>query len=343
MKILYLSCHSSLEWDEVTLLREIGHYVFSVGSYVEPRNPGDPTMRPAMDFDYDPADVAAWHQLVCSKCKPGEDGKDHLTKEFVERFDLTIIMHIPRWITNNWEAISCKPVLWRTIGQSISGVERLLKPYRDKGLKILRYSPREEKIPGFIGADGMIRFYKDPAEFTGWTGEEKFVINFSQSMKQRGQHCNFDFFEEVTSKFPRKLFGSESESLTYGYGKVPYDRLKEEMRKNRCYFYTGTHPASYTLNFIEAMMSGIPMLCIGPEKGNFFPGHELYEIQDLIKDGQNGFISDNPNYLIDCIDALLQSHSFAQMISVEGRNTAIEHFGKHMIMNAWNAFLPTVV
>ena len=34
MKILYLSCHSILEYDEVKLLTGMGHYVFSPGAYV---------------------------------------------------------------------------------------------------------------------------------------------------------------------------------------------------------------------------------------------------------------------------------------------------------------------
>jgi hypothetical protein len=37
MRLLYLSAHSVLEFDEVSLFRELGHYVFSPGAYVNPR------------------------------------------------------------------------------------------------------------------------------------------------------------------------------------------------------------------------------------------------------------------------------------------------------------------
>jgi hypothetical protein len=32
-----------------------------------------------------------------------------------------------------------------------------------EGLEIVRYSPMERNIPGYIGEDALIRFYKDPA------------------------------------------------------------------------------------------------------------------------------------------------------------------------------------
>jgi len=37
-----------------------------------------------------------------------------------------------------------------------------------------------------IGQDAMIRFYKDPDEYKDWTGDDRRVINFTQSMRERG-------------------------------------------------------------------------------------------------------------------------------------------------------------
>ena len=102
MRILYLSCHSVLEYDEISLLHELGHYVYSPGAYVEPRNPGNAALRPGLlQLQYDPEDEKHFHSLG----SPGYDNKDKLTKEFVDRFDMVIIMHLPRWIECNWEVI----------------------------------------------------------------------------------------------------------------------------------------------------------------------------------------------------------------------------------------------
>jgi len=337
MKILYLSCHSILEFDEVSLLNELGHYVFSPGAYIDPSKEQD--MRPSLlDVEYDPEDVAAYHALG----KPGRDNKELLTKEFVDRFDVVIVMHMPKWITINWEAMKHKTVIWRTIGQSIAHQEKLLKPYRDEGLKVIRYSPRETTIPNYIGGDATIRFYKDPEEFGNWAGTDNRIITFGQSMRQRDMNCNFTFFEQATRPFSRGLYGPGNEdSGDFAHGKQSFDDLKRMMREARCYFYTGTHPASYTLNFMEAWMTGVPIVAIGPKHGNasYFPDHDLYEIPDLIENGVNGFISDDINELQAAIKLLLEDEDLAKRISAAGRASAIEHFGKETIKLQWASFL----
>ena len=340
-KILYLSCHSILEQEEVLLLHELGHEIFSPGAYVEPRNPGDSSLRPGIPgLVYSAEVLEAWHKVASTH--PGEDGKDYLTREFVDLFDVVCIMHLPRWIERNWEAMKHKRVIWRTIGQSVASTENQLRRYRSAGMEIVRYSPREDRIPGMIGSDALIRFYKDPEIYDGWNGQTEHVVTFAQDMLNRNQACNFDLFELATRPFPRKLFGSNSEKVgSWGMGKVPFEQLKKEMRDARCYFYTGTHPASYTLNGIEAMLTGVPLVCIGPKYGNasYFPGHELYEMPDLIINGHNGFISDSVSELQGYIVDLLNDYDMAKAISAAGRRTAIQHFGKDMIRNSWRNYL----
>lgn len=343
MKILYLSCHEILEHDEVSLFNELGYQIFSPGAYVCPQNRGDQCLRPDIPgLVYDPSVVEQYHQIGITH--PGEDGKDHLTKEFVDNFDVVIVMHMPRWIQKNWQAIKHKRVIWRTIGQSVTSTERSLIPYRAKGLKVVRYSPNEANIPYFIGQDAFIRFYKDPNEYKDWNGNTKQVITFAQDMQGRGSHCNYDLFEQVTRPFSRKLFGPGNNQPGFGMGRVSFSQLKQELRDAGVYFYTGTHPASYTLNFIESWMVGTPLVCIGPKHGNaeVWRNHNLYEIPSLIQNGVNGFISDNPAELTDYIGMLMRDKNLANSISEVGRNEAIRHFGKDMIKGAWKAFLETL-
>jgi len=340
MKILYLSCHESLEHDEIKLFHEMGHQVFSPGSYVNPDNRGDSCLRPDLpQLNYDPAIVEQYHQIGARF--PGEDGKIHLTKAFVDNFDVVIVMHIPDWIKVNWEAIKHKPVIWRTIGQSVASTEQGLAPYRAAGLKIVRYSPQENFIPHYLGCDALIRFYKDPDEYGPWNGDQNFVISLAQSMQQRGSFCNYHTFEEATRPFPRKLFGPGNEQSGLGYGKIPFEQIKQEFRNNRVYFYTGTHPASYTLNFIESWISGIPIVAIGPKFGNadVWRNHNLYEIHNLIHNGVDGFISDSISQLQSHIRSLLNDKRLAQQISDAGRKEAIRHFGRDMIKASWEVYL----
>ena len=178
MKLLYLSCHNVLEYDEIRLFHELGIDIFSPGAYI---NPSNIFSRPGISgLSYDPEDLRLFHAI--GQSFPGEDNKNHLTKELVDRFDVVIVMHQPNYIYNNWEVMKHKKVIWRTIGQSVQILEESMQPYVKQGLKIVRYSPLERVIPGYAGEDALIRFYKDPEDFKDWVGNEIKVITFAQNI-----------------------------------------------------------------------------------------------------------------------------------------------------------------
>jgi len=208
-------------------------------------------------------------------------------------------------------------------------------------MEIVRYSPAERTIPGYLGQDALIRFYKDPEEYKAWVGGIGRVITFAQDMRRRDQACNYSFFEEVTRPFPRHLFGPNNEGMNWSTGRIPHEQQKRELRENNCYFFTGTHPASYTLGFIEAWMTGIPIVAVGPQHGNafYFPGHDLYEIPKLITNGVDGFFSDDMNELRQYISALLNKRELVAKISAAARKKAIELFGRDAVAEAWKKYL----
>ena len=330
LKMLYLSCHSVEEHDEIKLFHEIGIDVFSHGAYVNPRISGD-GMRPPLDWDADPELIE-----LAKKCE-----KEQLSKELVDKFDAIMVMHVPAWIIYNWGIFKDKIVIWRTTGQSCETDENSLRYCREQGMKIVRYSPYERTIPGYIGEDAIIRFYKDPEEFKDWNGVIPRVINITQNLKNRAQFCGYDVFEEATKPFRREVYGPHNENLGKIFGGLlDYKLLKQVLRDNRCYFYTGTMPACYTLNFIEAFMTGIPIVAIGPERGNphFLPGQFTYEVHNLIVNGESGFVSDNVEQLQKMIKLLMDRKDVADFISENGRKRAIELFGKEKIKAEWTEF-----
>lgn len=333
MRLLYLSCHSVLEFDEITLFHEMGIDVFSHGAYSDPERQGDGMRRPIPGLMNDPKILDIFRRTP----------KEKLTEEMVEPFDTVMVMSMPRWITGNWEVLKRKRVIWRCIGQNNHQTEASLKFYRDRGLQIVRYSPKEATLPGYIGADAFIRFYKDPSVFGCWSGQEKFVVNFTQSMKNRGRECNFNFYRRVIEGLPCRLFGPHNENIgqEWAHGAVDIDEFLRQLRINRAYFYTGTYPASYTLNFVEAWMTGIPVLALGPERGNdpeLF-GYDLYEVSDLIRNGQDGFFSDDEIECRQILNDLLRDPDYARAIGEKGRRSAIDFFGKEKIKAQWAEFL----
>lgn len=329
MNILYLSCHSILEFDEVKLFTELGHNVFSVGgAYQNPNSPQD-IKRPGFKGFYD--DHLQQVAIQCSK--------ENLHPELIAWADLIYIMHKPEWVIQNWKNIKHKRVVWRSIGQSISDIEIQLSVPRSQGLKIVRYSPKEHNIPGFIGEDAMIRFYKDPDEFGPYTGERQEVITMAQSMKIREKFCGFEIFEQATRNFPRKLYGPGNEDSGIEGGLLRYKALRDAYRRSRVYFYTGTYPASYTLNFIEAFMTGIPVVAIGRQLADLkiWPLN-TYEVDELIEHGENGFVANNIDDLRELVRIMLEVPEEASFLGRNGRKTAIKLFGKKAIGAQWTAF-----
>lgn len=328
MKLLYLSCHSILEYDELKIFEEIGIDYFSLGSYINPKSPVDPIRPP---LTHQPDEWLSTHA----------PDRNKLTKEFVDKFDTILVMHVPEWITSNWELFKDKRVIWRTIGQSTSKIEKMLTPYKAEGMEVCRYSPREQLIEDNIGFDAMIRFYKDPKEFQAWIGAGTDVITIAQDMKHRAEFCNFDVFMKATEGFRRALYGPNNENAPeVSGGLLTYEDMKQKLRDARAYFYTGTQPASYTLNFIEAMMTGIPVVAVGPKFANSLKiAGETYEIPDIIHNGVNGFWSDDIEELRQDLSRLIKDVKFARYIGKNGRETAIELFGKDKTREHWQKYL----
>ncbi|MEK6880875.1 MAG: hypothetical protein AABY22_14745, partial [Nanoarchaeota archaeon] len=175
MKILFLSSHSVLEYDLLTLFTELDSIlpeneklnieIFSMGAYPNP----------TLDADYLRSVIphgVFYPELykVYMQCD-----KDNIHDELLDWCDVVFFMHnsaVPgqkeqqRWVVKNWQKIKekNKKTIWYSIGQSTPAIEAELKPYRSKGMNIVRYSPLEEKIPQFAGVDAMIRFSKDQAK-----------------------------------------------------------------------------------------------------------------------------------------------------------------------------------
>lgn len=326
MRLLYLSCHAILEYDELKLFEELGINYFSLGSYVIPSNPVD-AIRPALQHFPD-----IWLQTHAPD-------RNKIPREFIEKFDTVMIMHVPEWIENNWEIIKDKHVIWRTIGQSTPDIEKRMLEYRMKGMKIIRYSPREANLQPTAGCDKMIRFYKDQNEFNHWNGAGTEVITIAQNMEHRSEHCNFGVFKEVSKGFNAHVYGPKNDiSEGLNGGMLDYEAMKQKIRDARVYIYTGTQPASYVLNLIEAMMTGIPIVAIGPRLGNSLnigKGADLYEIPDIIKSGVNGYWSDDINQLRSWVDYLVKDIKTARRIGEMGRYRAIELFGKEVVKSKW--------
>ena len=117
--------------------------------------------------------------------------------------------------------------------------------------------------------------------------------------------------------------------------------MKQKLRDARVYIYTGTQPASYTLNFIEALMTGVPIVAIGPMHANSLEivKGDVYAIPDIVNIGVNGFWSDDLDQCREWVKFLLNDKRAASRIGHMGRQSAIDLFGKEVVKSKWKDFL----
>jgi len=334
MKIQYLSCHSVLEYDEVSLLTELGFDVSANGSYRDPR--GAYTLpRPGIKnakLDKDFLELTALHP------------KTKLPSSLIDPFDVFIIMagENESILVSNWDRIKHKRVIWRSIGQNTPQTELMLQKYVAEGLEIIRYSPKEFDYDNFAGSDALIRFYKDPEVFKDWSGHKHNVINFSQSLKGRGAFTHYDQVMGSMAGFNSTIYGSGNNDLgSFNGGEIPFEKMLEKMRESRVYVYGGTWPACYTLTIIEAMMVGMPVVAISKTMAHLpqYQQFDFYEVDEIIEDGVDGFICDSVQEMRVKIKMLLEDRQLANKISKNARKKAIETWGKEKIAKQWEELL----
>ena len=351
MNVLLCLSHAIEEYDQLQLLHGLGYNVASIGGYIDPSHPHTDS-RPALPaIPMVPEIKAAVDGLGTFDNLGAAQGR--LPDAVLEWADVIIYHHYLDRLYGQWDRIrawraarSDRRVIWRTVGQSVEHNEEQAQAYRADGLEIVRYSPRERAIPGFAGEDALIRFYKDPDEWYGWTGHVSAVINFTQHLAQRDPYTNFGFWDGATRDLPRIPMGPGSEPIG-GTGAQSYDEMRQALRDHRAYLYTGTQPASYTLGLIEAMMTGIPVVSITPDFMRVFPyGPDLFEGMDIVEFGSLpvsvvGSLAQVVLNTHEMLSDLLRFDERAANHSRAMRSRAIELFGIATIGPQWQSYLGT--
>ena len=336
MNIVILASHEIAEYDDLRMFTDLGYDCFVPGGYQNPRE-HEPGLRGPLDAPVFPELIEACERVRREYGDPGpliDAAKAHLPDEVIDWADAIIVHHFPeRWIVGQWDRIKHKRVIWRTCGQSNPDLEALMAQGRPEGLQIVRYSPKERNLPNYAGEDALIRFGKYPADFPAWTGEVPCVANVTQHMVERGDATGLSFYLEATKGLYARPAGPGSESLR-GVGSLDYDQMLDYLRRCRVYLYTGTRPASYTLGLIEAMMTGIPVVSIGPRAfgpgwiGDVFEGHEITRLA-----------YESPADAFGKLDMLIDNPAHAREIGHDQRQRALELFDVATVGEQWREFL----
>lgn len=335
-----MSCHTVLEFDELRILNQLGHEVFCIGSYMNPKLPTMNTRLPlSIDCNDELLNVYSYYTNlnISNKIEKKLCGKI-LHKDFVNRFDCVIIMHKQDWIDLNNEVFKNKKVILRTIGQNLDSREFSLSFHRKKGIKVLRFSPKEREITNYAGEDGLIRFLKYKSDFKKRNENlSGYVMSYGQNISTRKNCCGEEYLEYISTKFKFKLFGRNSDVYPFGKGFLTYEQQLEELSKNNVFFYTGTNPAQYSLGFVEALLSGIPVVSIGELLFNKY-GKYPSEVCDILSKIFS-LHSNDVNEICLIIEEILKDNNYSKQISERQLVVANDMFSVEKNLDLWNNFL----
>lgn len=331
MRLLYIANHAVLEYDELRIFGLFCESVFSTWFYRRPDSPSADVRPPLHEFPVNHEALEIWERkgLDAQSCLQDTD--------FLSRFDVIVSVH-NNTLLPLLAAVSI-PVFIRTIGQSLPVHEARLSEWRNR-YKIVRYSPKERAIDKFAGEDAMIRFGKFASDFEPWQGGNGQVSTFYGGIPRRKLHASFDLYSEITEPFERVLWGGNNGGIPWATGILPNDEVAKAFSRSSLYYCCHTVPASYTLNLMEAMITGCPIVTPGKallagayEAVNSSP--ECYEGEELL---ENSILNVTPSSVPDArkaIRLILEDADLARRLGEANRQRGLELFDASKIATQW--------
>jgi hypothetical protein len=155
-------------------------------------------------------------------------------------------------------------------------------------------------------------------------------ISVVNGMQARPRIAGYDLFLQARSKVPLDVVGMETEKFG-GLGDVPYRELHRLTARYR-FLYSPMRYTSLPLAVVEAMTIGMPVVALATTA---LPG--------VIEDGVNGYISTDPEVLIDRMKALIAEPELARALGQRAQETARERFGLDRFRADWDDALHAAI
>jgi len=157
-----------------------------------------------------------------------------------------------------------------------------------------------------------------------YTGELKRGITVINGMQKRPRITGYDLFLQAQATVPLDAVGMQTEVLG-GLGDVPYRDLHKRLATYR-FLFSPIRYTSLPLAVIEAMTIGMPVVALATT-----------ELPTVIEHGKSGYISCDPDALIEHMRYLLAHPQEARIMGAYAQCVARERFGLERFKRDWNA------
>lgn len=161
----------------------------------------------------------------------------------------------------------------------------------------------------------------DTETFNGWIGKDNKVLINCDWYQNKKNVTGFDLLEKIRTQLPINLIG-----INPGISNPAKDSADLVDKYINCPVFLNTSNwLSCPTELLEAMSVGCPVVTT-----------KTTDIQDIIINGENGFITNDVEELIKYCKELINNKELASKIGEEGRKTIVEKFGKKIFVEKWN-------
>jgi Glycosyl transferases group 1 len=157
-----------------------------------------------------------------------------------------------------------------------------------------------------------------------YTGRLACGITVINGIEKRPRIAGYDLFQRAREQVPLQIAGMRTEELG-GLGDVPYRDLHWRMAEYR-FLFSPIRYTSLPLAVIEAMTLGMPVVALATT-----------ELPAVITSGETGYLSCDPDELIDYMRRLIADRALARRLGENAREVARARFGLDRFARDWNA------
>jgi len=155
--------------------------------------------------------------------------------------------------------------------------------------------------------------------------KENIILTVANDFVNRDYCLNFKGWKRITSNLPTKLIG-DNPGLSIS---APIEILVREYNKCSVYLNTSTLSPIPT-SLLEAMSCGCAVVSTA-----------TCEIPNIIKNGYNGFISNDENEINNYLKLLLTDDKLRKDIGANARKTIEENYSEQRFIKEWNELFNT--
>ena len=174
------------------------------------------------------------------------------------------------------------------------------------------------------GLDGfVVRPGVDLEDYGGYTGEDPVALSVGNLFVERDHMLGYRYLREIVEGLPHRIVG-ENPRLPEARKAEDWEDLKGIYRRCRVYVNTTVEAFEdgYNLGMLEAMATGMPVVCLGNKTSP-------------IRDGENGYTSGDVARLRERVEALLEDPDLACRLGEQGRRSVAEQFSTDAFVARW--------